>query len=1500
MAEKAMFPMEVLRVTQGYNTTYSHKQSYALDLGGPDAGVSKVYAPFSGTVQRIRDTNGEMWITSDEPVEWADGTVDYMTCLFIHANSIPVVNGQHFNQGDWIYNEGNKGNVTGIHVHIECARGKFVAPYGYYNTGVYWYSGSASYAVWKIYNQVKVTDALFISDETTIMNAGTDGATGQTLTWTKASQTVGGNDLPANTFFTVTANNLQFMNSPDVNDTVDIVPGAYLPNGETFHAINQTTAGGFTWWKFRYSDGNLYWCAMIEGRYTSEVAEFDDSNILNLTVGNTQITVYNSVDLFDPVEEKLNAGTKRTLLGKSKKTWFGYTWYSYTDGGTTYYIPETSDITVEEGPLLWEDLPPDYVLKPLVGNVEHFNTPDVYDIAPDQYLQKDHQYTALQRSTEMIGNFIWIKILYTDDKQYYVPYEEAKMELGIRTGGPSGDYNTTKYGIDVSKYQGSINWPQVKADAKGYQFAFIKCVSTASSLYVDPYFVYNVQNAQAQGIPTGAYIYTYATTQSYVDQEINLAVQQLQSYKMGYPIAWDCEDNSLASALTPANLTTLVLYALNKLKSLGFYPMLYTYTNFANSYLEMSRIHAAGFDVWIADYRGYCGYNGDYKIWQYTSSGSVNGISGNVDCNISYWDYASYIADLGLNGYEGGSGGGGSIYPATPMTGYHFEMLKGNVQYFTYPSIYDENWGYFPVGISVPITSKLNSQYDGFDFYTCTYNGNTVYVAYVDDGRMLLAEDVPAEFEVPYNHTVYSENNFILECRNGHTQIFDEPSVYAPTAKYLGMYKTCRLYARLTEKYGDFYFYAAVVDGEIWYIAIEDNPSKYITYYGEPYQRTDITDGTVFQVLTADAYATTYPNTADTHTSLTVGGIYTVSSKLNLQYNSMDWYVIDVNGVNMYAPVIEGAVNVGTAISYTEVSVDSHLRINVAADDVYAYKLANTSSASTSIALGSQIAPTAKLNQQYQSMDWYVIMIDGEKWYLPITDSVSISYEYTMTACDPNYKVTVTGTMESYAYASTGAPSKSLIGTWALGNRLNDTIEEKTWFTIQDTDGAVRYVYMDTLNGTFSYQYATASVPGGAHMKSLDSSYVVYDHIPGNPETTNAVTTAIAKDTLLPIASQVNEPTISGVWYVATHNGQTVYCQDTNLSDIVYIYTETPVDEHLVITVIKDNVKGYLYADLNCPGFSIIPKDLTLHPDAYIENISGHNWYKVTFNAATLYICDDETEILMSMQYDSTVAIEGMYIIAGENSFAYRYPKAPDPEDKYLLDPGRKYPVCAVLDELLDGVQWVSIVFLSQYSIKNIDFDGDPGTVAKDVPEGTIVEDEAPEENTEVAYVPIDELHEVTYYYPNTECENGTVMEILVEDQFKFYNNPIDGKQVGLLQKGVYPAVAKLDNAYEGITWYIISVDGVEYYAPLINGQSRVYVATEEEIKQEIERLNTELHEIRELIDATLPQVSTIATRIQKVKLRLLTLELHLRTLQVAFFYFLSDPEDPDPLFPKE
>ena len=1463
MAEKAMFPMEVMRVTQGYYTSYSHKQSFALDLGGPDGNRSKVYAPFSGTVQRIRSTNNEMWITSDEPVEWADGTVDYMTCLFIHANSIPVANGAHFNQGDWIYNEGNKGNVTGIHLHLECARGKWVSPSGYYNSGVYFPSGGASYAVWKIYTQVKPKNALFISDTTQIMDAGTDGSTGGAITWTKASSTVSGNKLTENTFFTVTAKNMQFMHTCDVDDVAnDVAEGGYLTEGATYHALEQATAGGFTWWKFRYSNGGIYWTAMIDGRYTTEVATFDTSRNLTFTIIQ-QAEKFNTMDIWDPQEEKLNPGYSATVLAVSNKEYFGYQWFKFSTGSSILYIPKTTEyMTVVEGESIWENLPPDYVAKTLVGNVEYFNSPDPYDIAADQYLKKDTQYTAIQKSTEMINGFYWVKIIYTDDNEYYITNEESKIELGVRTGGPSGDYNAILNGLDVSKYQGSINWASVKADSKAYKFSINKCVSTSSSLYVDPYFEYNTKNAQAQGLATGAYIYTYATTTSYIDQEINLAAQQLQSYKMGYPIAWDCEDNSLAAACTPAQLTTLVLYALNKLKNLGFYPILYTYTNFANTRLEMSRVESAGFDVWIADYRGYCGYKGAYKIWQHTSTGSVSGISGNVDCNISYWDYNQYISDLGLNGFTGGSGGGGSMYPSTPMSGYKMQILKGNVQYFSYPSIYDENWGYFPQNGLYTITSKLNSQYDGFDFYTVTYNGNTVFTAFVNDGRMAIIEDEPAEYTIPYAHDVWSQKNKVIEDRNGHTQLFASPSVNAEPNKYLGLYKTCRNYALLQDTYDGYQFFAVIADGEVWYVAVLPDTDQYTTYTGEPYQREAVTDGTVFQVTGTGAYATAYPNSEATQTALEKDGIYSVSAKLTLSYNNMTWYVINVNGIDMYAPAISGVVNVTTSISYTEVAVDNYFRISAAADSAYAYQYANTSSTATKISLGTVLDPTAKLNQQYQNLDWYVVSIDGAKKYVPVNNNFNFYYEYSTTQCDAKFTLTVNGTMYSYDHASLNASKIALTGSVILKSKLNDTIEGKTWYTYQSTDGTTRYVIYDTENASYSYIYNTVSVPDGCNMNSLANTYKVFDHV----TTMNGIT--VPTGTLIPLSGKVEEELISETWYVGTYSEQTVYCQDTTESDIVYVYTEEPVDEHLVLSKVVDKVKVYLYADKECPGYSELPINLTIKPLAHISNVSGFDWYKINFNNATLYICDDDS-ILKTMQYDSTVAIEGLYFIPKDGAIAYRYPNATAPEDHYALEVGKKYPVSGHVNEQVGGKSWISILYANAINL-------------------ALGETQASNTNDTAVYVPLDELGETVYWYPNTTCEEGTVMEIMVEDSFKYYANPIDNQQLGLLQKGTYPAVAKLDSQYNATTWYIIQLDNTEVYAPLINGQSQVYVATDEAIRAALAELDAELHEIRTELDQLIPETSTLTLKVQKTTARMRTAELHIRTLKLYLDRFFS------------
>ena len=1504
MSEKALFPMQTLRVTQGYYTNYSHKQSFALDLGGKDGGSDPVYAPFSGTIKRIRSTNGEMWLESDAPVEWADGTVDYMTVLFIHANSIPVSVNQHVVQGQHIYNEGNKGNVTGTHLHIECARGKFQAPYGYYNTGVKWTSGGATYDVWEIYNQVKVHDALFVGNDVTIAEPGTDGSTGQIINWVRASTTTSGSSLPDNTFFKVTATNLQFMHTPDVNDVCDdITYNGYLTQGETYRAYEKTTAGGFTWWKFRYSNGELYWCAMVDGRYTTEEATFDSSRNLTLTAKDIQVEVYNSIDLYDKQDENLSPNTSVTVIGVTEKEWFGSLWYKYSNGSKILYVPHSENITITEGVSIWESLPPDWGIQTLVGNVEYFNSPDVYDIAPDQYLKLGAQYTAIQRSTEMINGFYWIKIIYTDDKEYYVTNESAKIVLGPKTAGPSGDYTDNENGIDVSKYQGNINWAGVKSDSKGYKFAFIRCVSTTGmSLTVDPYFVQNVQNAQAQGIATGAYIYTYAVTTSYADQEIDLCIQQLRSYKWGYPIAWDCEDNSLPERLTKTQLTDMVLYALRRIRSYGYYPILYSYTNFANNYIDMTRIYEAGFDFWCADYRGYCGYKGEYKIWQHSSTTAVNGISGNCDANISYWDYPRYIQDLGLNGYEGG--GSGTIYPSEPMTGYHMEFYKGNVQYFSYPSIYDENWGYFPQGSATPITAKLLDEYDGFPFYTCTYNGNTVYVGYVDDGRMAIVKDEPSEYDVPYVHTIYKEKNFILEDRNGHTQTFGSPDVNDADNNYLGRYKTCRLYALLNDKYGDFYFYAAVVEDQIRYIALETNPEKYVTYYGTPYERTEVTDGSTFQVVGSGAYATSYPYVEAEHTDLTVGNVYTIASKLNYQYSGLDWYVINVDGIYLYAPVIDGVVNVGQVIGYTELPVDSYLRISVATDQGYVYSIANTASLSKKIDQGTLLTPTSVLEGTYQEMTWYTVMIDDQKWYLPIDQNVSLQYQYDFVICDPKFIATIVGTVNSYDHASLSAKTKSLSGEIILRSRISNTIEGKTWYTFQEEDGSTRYVYEDPENVTYHYRYNTASIPENSNMKSLDDQFQIYDHIPGNLETTTAIATTVPKDTILPVSSKVQDDAIVGLWYVCTYQDKTYYCQDLANSDIVYIYDELTVDSHLFISAKIDNVKAYLYADKNCPGFSILPIDEEYKPEAYVENVSSVNWYKITYNDTVMYVCDDSRELKKTMRYTEEDAVEGSFVLAKSNAFGYRYPGATLEEDRYLLDPGKRYEATRIITEEVDGRPWYQIKFSNTFSIANIDFEADIGEIIDELPDDPDVEFPFDEifgalrtKDEILIYCPIDDLHELVYWYPNTECDPDTYLEVLT-DNFYYFNSPVSEEGKELLPIGRYSAKEKLNQQYGEKIWFVIDYNGEEVFAPIIEDQSRIVVdGSQEKIIQKMKEIMTELKGIRQEIDDTIPVAINVATSIMKSKTRLRTLELRLYTLQLYYWYFFSEGGDkPKPI----
>lgn len=203
--------------------------------------------------------------------------------------------------------------------------------------------------------------------------------------------------------------------------------------------------------------------------------------------------------------------------------------------------------------------------------------------------------------------------------------------------------------LDVSKWQGSINWDKVKASGKIDGVMLRVLGSKGGKPYLDPYFARNYAECARLGLPVGGYYYTCAVTQRQTEEELATLKTALRGKTFQLPIAIDVEDPRLRS-LAPAKLSALVAEAAAQLEAWGLYAMVYTYTNFADTALDMAAL--AAYDLWIADYRGKRPAR-RHGMWQYTSSGKIPGVSGPVDLSHAYKDYAGIIQRKGLGKVKG-------------------------------------------------------------------------------------------------------------------------------------------------------------------------------------------------------------------------------------------------------------------------------------------------------------------------------------------------------------------------------------------------------------------------------------------------------------------------------------------------------------------------------------------------------------------------------------------------------------------------------------------------------------------------------------------------------------------------------------------------------------------------------------------------------------------------------------------------------------------------------
>ena len=199
------------------------------------------------------------------------------------------------------------------------------------------------------------------------------------------------------------------------------------------------------------------------------------------------------------------------------------------------------------------------------------------------------------------------------------------------------------WGIDVSQYQGSIDWNSVRNS--GVNFAILRIgyyLESQGRAVIDPYFEQNYNACKSLGIAVGGYFYSYAFNSAEASREAQACLSIISGKSFEMPIFLDVEDNILKNAVADGRtnkneLTNASITFCDIMNSAGYRGGVYASKNFFRDYLNVSVLER--YDIWLAHYTTKTDYTGKYDIWQYTSSGSIPGINGNVDLN---WCFKRY------------------------------------------------------------------------------------------------------------------------------------------------------------------------------------------------------------------------------------------------------------------------------------------------------------------------------------------------------------------------------------------------------------------------------------------------------------------------------------------------------------------------------------------------------------------------------------------------------------------------------------------------------------------------------------------------------------------------------------------------------------------------------------------------------------------------------------------------------------------------------------------
>lgn len=241
----------------------------------------------------------------------------------------------------------------------------------------------------------------------------------------------------------------------------------------------------------------------------------------------------------------------------------------------------------------------------------------IYDIE-DGYMKVPYNAEATK------NEYNWEEYLQNQDGHY--KYEDEKYK--------------SKLGIDVSSHQKNIDWKKVKED--GVEFAILRLgyrgYGESGKIVIDSSFEQNYKKAREQGIEIGVYFFSQAISIDEVKEEADFVMKNLQGKEIAYPVVYDLEriknDTARTDNLTEDEITKMMLEFCKIIVQNGYTPCIYGNAKTFTTKTKLEQFNS--YQKWYADYQEKPIYPYEFNIWQYTETGKINGITGNVDIDIQF------------------------------------------------------------------------------------------------------------------------------------------------------------------------------------------------------------------------------------------------------------------------------------------------------------------------------------------------------------------------------------------------------------------------------------------------------------------------------------------------------------------------------------------------------------------------------------------------------------------------------------------------------------------------------------------------------------------------------------------------------------------------------------------------------------------------------------------------------------------------------------------------